>query len=219
MKTFGKTVMNAQRLDRYIDEVIEKVSASPDSSLISSMFNNGKSIEQIRADVKITIGGGQNEPRDVIAGTTDALLSNLDQLEHVRNGKADWHKVFDEYVRLVSPIGVVTREVKDAVELKGVQLEKGDTVLLVLSSANRDESVFEDADTFNVLRGTSKHIAFCKGGHFCGGAHVSRALIADIALPKIFERLANLRLVEETVYGGWFFRGPVKMRVAWDTSN
>jgi cytochrome P450 len=179
------------------------------------MYKNGKSIEQIRADVKITIGGGQNEPRDVIAGAIDALLSNPDQLAHVKSGKAGWRDVFNEYVRLISPIGVVTRKLKQAVELKGVQLEKGDTILLVLSSANRDESVFEQADKFNILRDTSKHIAFCKGDHFCGGAHVSRALIADVALPKIFARLPNLRLVEETVYGGWFFRGPVKMRVAW----
>jgi cytochrome P450 len=203
-------------IDRYIDEIIPQVKAQPDHSLISSMVNSGQSLEQIRADLKITIGGGQNEPRDVLSGATDTLLSNPEQLQRVKNGDATWHNVFDEYARLVAPIGVVTRVVKQAHEMHGLQLKENDLLVLFLSSANRDESVFENPEHFDVTRDSRKHVAFSKGTHFCAGAHVSRSLIADVALPMIFERFKNLRLLEKTVYGGWFFRGPIKMRVAWD---
>jgi len=203
-------------VDRYLDEIIPQLTASPNHTLISSMLQKGQPIEQIRADLKITIGGGQNEPRDVIAGATDALLSNPEQLALVKNGEATWHNAFDEYVRMVAPIGAVTREMREPYDMHGFRFEPKERVVMFLCSANHDESVFQNSETFNVLRDNAKLISFSKGAHFCGGAHVSRALIADVALPMIFERFKNLRLVEPTVYGGWFFRGPIKMRVAWD---
>jgi cytochrome P450 len=205
-------------IDKYLDEIIPQAKASASNTLISSMLQKNQPIEQIRADLKITIGGGQNEPRDVIAGATDQLLANPEQLAKVKNGEATWRNAFDEYVRLVAPIGAVTRQLKTAYELRGVRFEPKDTVVMFVCSANHDESIFDAPEKFDVMRDTSNLLSFSKGAHFCGGAHVSRTLIADVALPMIFERFKNLRLIEETVYGGIFFRGPIKMRVAWDAA-
>ena len=54
------------------------------------------------------------------------------------------------------------------------------------------------------------------GPHFCAGAAASRCLIAEVALPMLFERLKGLRLTGEVRFTGWAFRGPVSVPVAWD---
>ena len=58
--------------------------------------------------------------------------------------------------------------------------------------------------------------AFGAGPHFCAGTWASRSLIADCAMPAIFEQLPNLRPDGEVEFGGWAFRGPLVLPVAWD---
>ena len=176
----------------------------------------GLSDEQIRANIKLAISGGQNEPRDAIAGLAWALISHPGQLEKVKSGEVSWLNAFEEYARWISPIGMSPRRVAQRYEVHGVTLEPEDRVFLMFGSANRDEAVFEDADVFDVTRDTSQSIAFGAGPHFCAGAWASRCLIADVAMPMIFDRLEGLRLEGEVAFGGWAFRGPTKMRVAWN---
>ena len=203
-------------IDRYIDERSDAVKQRPDYSLLSVQLEAGLSDEQIRANIKLAISGGQNEPRDAIAGLAWALISHPDQLEKVRSGEVSWLNAFEEYARWISPIGMSPRRVAQRYEVHGVTLEPEDRVFLMFGSANRDEAVFEDADVFDVSRDTSQSIAFGAGPHFCAGAWASRCLIADVAMPMIFDRLEGLRLEGEVAFGGWAFRGPTKMRVAWN---
>jgi cytochrome P450 len=74
---------------------------------------------------------------------------------------------------------------------------------------------------FDIRRDTSKSIAFGAGPHFCAGAWASRAMIADVALPTIFSRLSNLRLVEpsDVRFGGWAFRGLGRLPVTFDRAD
>ena len=83
----------------------------------------------------------------------------------------------------------------------------------MFSSANRDEYVFVEPEKFDVSRNTAKALSFGAGPHFCAGAAASRALIADVALPMLFERFPNLRLDGDVSFGGWAFRGPIEMPV------
>jgi len=89
----------------------------------------------------------------------------------------------------------------------------------MFSSGNRDETVFENADQFDVTRDTGSSVAFGAGPHFCAGAWASRALIAEVALPEVFARLDNLRLDDAHAvrFGGWAFRGPLNLPCVWDT--
>ncbi|MEN3290734.1 MAG: hypothetical protein V7634_5034, partial [Bradyrhizobium sp.] len=77
---------------------------------------------------------------------------------------------------------------------------------------------FDRPDEFDIRRDTSKSIAFGAGPHFCAGAWASRAMIADVALPTLFARLRNLRLLanEPVRIGGWAFRGLLNLPAAWD---
>jgi cytochrome P450 len=103
--------------------------------------------------------------------------------------------------------------------INGIELEPEDRVFLMFGSANRDETCFRDADTFDLTRDTSKSVAFGAGPHYCAGAAVSRAMVADVALPTVFARLRGLRLDESgppVRIGGWAFRGLLNLPAAWD---
>ena len=89
----------------------------------------------------------------------------------------------------------------------------------MFGSGNRDERVFAEPEVFDVSRDNSASIAFGAGPHFCAGAWASRCLIADVALPMIFERLTGLKLAGDVAMGGWAFRGPLSMPVTWNTQG
>jgi cytochrome P450 len=202
-------------IDRHIDAMIPVVDAAPDQSLLSVQRRAGLSDDQTRANIKLAISGGQNEPRDAIAGTVWALLTHADQLAEVRAGRIGWLQAFEEYARWISPIGMSPRRVAQPHELHGVRLEPEERVFLMFGSGNRDERVFDDPDRFDLSRDVSAAISFGAGPHFCAGAWVSKALIAEVALPMLFDRLPDLRLVGAARFGGWAFRGPLMMPVAW----
>ena len=203
-------------VDAHIDEMVGVVRETPDASLLSVMLEAGLSMDQIRANIKLAISGGQNEPRDAIAGTVWALLTHPDQLELVLSGKATWMQAFDEYCRWESPIGMSPRQMAQDYDLHKVTLKTGDRVFLMFGSGNRDETNFDRPEDFDLTQDASDSIAFGAGPHFCAGAWASRCLIAEVVLPRLFAELPNLRLEGETLVGGWAFRGPITTPTAWD---
>jgi cytochrome P450 len=181
-------------------------------------FAAGQRIDSVRANIKLAISGGQNEPRDAIAGTVWALLTHPGQLALVRDGNAGWIDVFEEYARWIAPIGMSPRRVAKPWSYGGVDFEPEDRVFFMFGSANRDEACFRDPDRFDITRDTQKSIAFGAGPHYCAGAFASRAMVADVALPSIFARLKGLLLDQRTPVriGGWAFRGLLNLPVQWD---
>ena len=223
-QTEGRCQQATASLDGAIDERLSAFAMSPPeegsleaASVIHVLERAGASLDQIRANVKLVISGGQNEPRDAIAGAIWALLSHPEQLALVRNGRASWDQVFNEYVRWMSPIGMSPRRIAKDANVAGIDIRTGDRAFFMFGVANRDPAHFDQPDEFQVTRDTRKHIAFGAGPHFCAGAFASRALVADVALPMIFERLDGLRLdpVEDVIFRGWAFRGPLKVKVLW----
>ncbi len=105
-----------------------------------------------------------------------------------------------------------------ALQVDGVTLEPEDRVFFMFGSANRDEAFFDEPDRFDLDRtDSSAHIAFGAGPHYCAGAAASKSLIAEVALPAVFERLPGLRLAPGAAvrFGGWAFRGPLSLPVCW----
>ena len=204
-------------IDAAIDERLPAVRATPDSSLLSVMLAAGMPMESIRANIKLTISGGQNEPRDAIAGCIWALMTHPGQHEAVARGEASWVQVFEEYCRWISPIGMSPRRVARDHSFGGVAFEPEDRVFFMFGSANRDEDYFDQPDRFDVTRDTSKSIPFGAGPHFCAGAAASRALVAEVAVPMLFERLKDLRLADDIPVrlGGWAFRGLLNLPARW----
>ena len=174
--------------------------------------------DKVRANIKLTISGGQNEPRDAIAGAIWALLTHPEQLGLVMSGEVSWQQVFEEYCRWIAPIGMSPRRIAADHSYGGVDFETDERVFFMFSSANRDEGHFSDPERFDVTRDTSAALTFGAGPHFCAGAAASRSLVGDVAIPKIFEQLEGLRLNETAPpveFGGWAFRGPLSVPISW----
>lgn len=206
-------------IDQHIDEMLPTLKKNPNKSALCVMLEAGLPMESIRANIKLIISGGQNEPRDAIAGAAWALLTHPAQRDRVLSGAATWGAVFDEYLRWMSPIGMSPREVAQDATIHGIHLQKGDRVFFMFSSAGHDEAYFNNPEVFDITRDTGPSIPFGAGPHFCGGAAVARALITDVALPKLFKACPDLRLTGPVPFTGWAFRGPTKMPVAWSPQS
>lgn len=203
-------------IDDHITARLVELASAPDLSAISVQFQAGLPDASLRANVKLVISGGQNEPRDAIAGAAWALLAHPEALAAVRNGQATWAQAFDEYTRWIAPIGMSPRQVAEPDTVEGVQFETGDRVFLMFGSANRDEAAFDRPEVFDIQRDTGPALTFGAGPHFCAGAAAARCLITEVALPMLFGRLPGLRPTSEARFQGWAFRGPVRVPVAWD---
>jgi cytochrome P450 len=205
-------------IDAAIDDMAPVLRKTPDLSLLGVMLQSDMPMESVRANIKLAISGGQNEPRDAIAGTVWALLTHPDQLALAKSGQIPWLQAFEEYARWISPIGMSPRRIAKPWRIRDIAFEPEERVFLMFGSANRDEKHFENPEAFDMRRDVGKSIAFGAGPHFCAGAWASRAMVADVALPAIFSRLKNLRLVqgEPLRVVGWAFRGLLNLPVTWD---
>ena len=208
-------------IDAAISERLPEVKEVPDYSLLSIMTEAGMTEDMVRANIKLTISGGQNEPRDAISGAIWALLTHPNQLALAVSGEVSWLQVFEEYCRWIAPIGMSPRRVATEHSYGGVIFEPEDRVFFMFNSANRDEEHFQAPNDFDVTRDTTASLTFGAGPHFCAGAAASRSLVGDVALPKLFERLGGLRLdsgAPPVEFGGWAFRGPLSLPVVWGDS-
>lgn len=203
-------------IDAHIDARSSAVQATPDPSALSVQLAAGLDMASTRANIKLVISGGQNEPRDAIAGTIWALLTHPAQLAMIQRGTASFGDAFSEYARWISPIGMSPRRIAQRDTIRDITLDPDDRAFLMYSSACRDSAHFTDPDSFDITRDTQPAISFGAGPHFCAGAAASRCLITEVALPMALARLKNLRLTGDVPFTGWAFRGPTAIPVGWD---
>jgi cytochrome P450 len=105
----------------------------------------------------------------------------------------------EEVLRWSTPVAFWTRSTKVDVEMDGVTIPKGDRVVSMLRSANRDEEVFEDPFTFDIGRADNPHVTFGGGGpHHCLGAMLARAEIRAV-LDELLCRADDISLGPPTV--------------------
>ncbi|HEY4536669.1 MAG TPA: cytochrome P450 [Enteractinococcus sp.] len=206
-----------EEVDAILDELIPRLRSNPDGSITSHLLEVGLPEDIVRANVKLSISGGMNEPQHMISNMVWALSEHPEQRDRLLNGTAQWSAAFEETARWQSPIGMVPREIAVNTEFYGVQLTKGTNVGLLLASANRDPEVFDHADDFDITRPSRGHLAFGSGVHLCAGRWVAKNAIADHALPRLYERIPNLRLDAQrpAVWDGWVFRGLTDLPVTW----
>ena len=205
-------------IDQHITDKLKNRLNDEDLSLLAVQIKAGLSMPKVRANIKLAISGGQNEPRDAISGAIATILKHPKQLKLVREKKCSWMQVFEEYARWMSPIGMSPRRVAKEYSYSNINFEVNDRVFLMFGAANRDPNIFSDPEKFNITRDCKDSIAFGAGPHFCAGAWASKALITEVVLPIIFNMLPNLRLnpVYPIEYTGWAFRGPLAVNVIWD---
>lgn len=155
---------------------------------------------------------GHETTTNLIANGLYTLLRHPAQLEQLRASPALMPAAIEEVLRFESPLQRNPRRVAEDIEYGGAHMRRGDYVLQMLGSANRDPAVFDRPDQFQIKRQPNRHLAFAYGIHFCVGAPLAR-LEAPLAIGTVLRRLPGLRLAEDGVE--WqrhgLLRGPVRL--------
>ena len=148
------------------------------------------------ADALLLLDGGAETTRTVIAWTILNLITNPAEMAKLRNG-ADLTVAVEEMIRYVTPIHNMCRVAKVDAEVNGVTIPKGNQVVLMYSSANRDEKYFDRPEEFLVDRTPNNHIAFGFGTHFCLGASLARLEIR-VFFEELLRRTSGWKLTPGT---------------------
>lgn len=178
--------------------IADRRSKPPQSDLVSILVYaeiDGEKLsdEQILWESLLILVGGDETTRHVISGGMYELLQRPQQWRKLLATPAEIPIAVEEMLRWVSPIKNMMRTATRDVELRGQRIRKGDRLLLLYPSANRDAAVFPNPFDFDVERTPNEHLAFGYGAHFCLGASLAR-LELRVMFEELVERMPSLRL-------------------------
>jgi cytochrome P450 family 142 subfamily A polypeptide 1 len=123
------------------------------------------------------------------------LLRHPEQLRSLRADRALMSSAVEEMLRWVTPIKNMARQMTRDVEFQGETLRKGEKLLLLYPSGNRDERVFDEPEQFDITRSPNDHMAFGFGSHFCLGNRLAR-LELSVMFDRLLDRLPDLALAD-----------------------
>lgn len=186
----------------HLAEVFEQRRVEPTSDLISTLVH---AHEDEDGAEPLTVAELQNLMHQLVTGgfetTTSALNHGMwlltrrpDVQARVRNDPALVPAFIEEVLRYESPVQGLTRRATQDVELDGVVIPEGAMVMIRYAAANRDASVFDHADEFDLDREKSpQHLAFGVGPHFCVGAALARQELVS-AFTQWLDRTSSIEL-------------------------
>ena len=147
-------------------------------------------------EVGLFISGGAETTRTAISHGMRAFVDHPDQWEAMAADPALVPGAVEEVLRWVTPLNNMFRRAGADDEVGGQQIRRGDRIVLLYPSGNRDESVFADPFTFDIRRDPNPQIAFGFGTHMCVGTNVARTTLAAV-FGQLSQRVTNLRAVTE----------------------
>jgi cytochrome P450 family 142 subfamily A polypeptide 1 len=152
--------------------------------------------DEVVHEALLVLDGGAETTRTVIGTTCLELARHPDQRAALVADPGILGRTgVEELIRWVTPILNMRRTATEDHELHGEMIAAGDEILLMYGSANRDERVFDDPDTFDLAREHNHHVAFGFGTHFCLGASLARLEIR-VMFEEIARRLPDLELAD-----------------------
>jgi cytochrome P450 len=198
----------------YFAEQIERRRTDPQDDLLTNLLNarvddddpdvtdrRPLDMPEMLSIVQQLLVAGNETTTKMLTEMMRLLGEHPDQWDAVRADLDRVDRIVEETLRLSTPTQGMFRIVTRDTELGGVHLPAGSRIVIVFSSANRDESVFPHADDFDPDRDHVRdHLAFGKGIHYCLGANLSR-LEGRIALQELASRIESFRLADDNAYG------------------
>jgi cytochrome P450 len=137
--------------------------------------------------------GGHDTIAFCLSGGMHALIEHPDQLARLRADPSLIDTAIEEMLRWTTPGRHIVRTATEDVQLSRQTIRAGEAVALFFNSANRDETVFADADQFRIDRRPNPHLAFGLGQHHCIGAHLARCEVRAL-LKTLLPRLESVEL-------------------------
>ncbi len=189
-------------------------SAGDDDSAISWFVRGGAAPDEIVNNVRLMISGGINEPRDGIGMVTWVLLTRPDLKAQINAAPAKLRRLIEEVFRVYSPVGTITRQATQDIDLGGSRIKAGDLVSGVLRSINLDDSHWTNPTEIDLDRREGAHAAFALGVHRCLGEWLGRQEVR-VGVERLFARFPDLALEphQQIEIHGFEFRGPRSIRI------
>jgi cytochrome P450 len=189
----------AYELDDYFRDIVEarRVQSQPDLiGTLVAVEEVGDSLNQneLLMMLRLLLVAGQETTTDLIGNGLLALLRHPQQLHMLREEPALMEAAVEELLRYDSFVQVDCRAALEGMAIRGRQIKKGQGILPLLGSANRDAEVFSHPDRLDITRQQAGHVAFGRGIHYCLGAPLAR-LEARLAFTALLRRFSDMRLL------------------------
>ncbi|WP_271725473.1 cytochrome P450 family protein [Bacillus paralicheniformis] len=192
----------------YLEYLVCKKRDEPAEDLVSALIQAESegttlSIEELYSTIMLLIVAGHETTVNLITNMTFALLNHPEQLEKLHQNADLIDSAIEEALRFYSPVELTTlRWAAEPFTLHGQEMKRKDVIIISLASANRDDTVFPNADRFNIERKDNRHLAFGYGSHFCLGAPLAR-LEAKIAIQTLLRRFEHIEIKGEREQIKW----------------
>ncbi len=184
---------------RYLQRLTERRREDPQDDLISALVaaeSDGDRLtpDELVATATALIIAGHETAVNLISSGAMTLMQHPDELEKLKQDPGLAASAVEEMLRYSAPVESATERfaVEDA-EMHGAHIARGDLLLAVIASANRDAEIFVDPDRFDIARTPNPHVAFGSGAHYCMGAPFAQ-MQAEIAFRKLFERFPAMTI-------------------------
>ncbi len=189
----------AYELDAYFLGLLEQRRVEPQDDLISALVAAEAAGDQLSHDellvmLRLLLIAGNETTTNLIGNGLLALLRHPEQLQMLRSDPRRIAGAVDELLRYDSPVQVIARTALQDMEFDGRPVRKGQGIVLLLGSANRDPEVFVQPDRLDITRHGPNLLTFGRGIHHCLGAPLSR-LEARIVFETLLERFAEMHLL------------------------
>ncbi|QTE02943.1 cytochrome P450 family protein [Streptomyces cyanogenus] len=210
-----------QRMRAYVTAHLEAKRARPGDDLLSALISAHDEEQRLSQDELIAMTflllvAGYITTVNLIGGGIAALLAHPDQLTLLRDHPELLPDAVEEFLRYDGPVNPgIARFAREDVEIAGVRVPRGATVLIASAIADRDPGRFPDPDRLDVTRRDNGHLAFGHGIHYCLGAPLAR-LEGQIAIGTALRRLPDLALAVPPTELTWRpggLRGPAQLPV------
>ena len=165
------------------------------ATVIANAKFNGQQIGHLEAMSYYTIiaTAGHDTTSSSTAGGVLALIENPNELKKLKDNPSLMPMAIDETIRWVTPVKNFFRTATEDCLIGKKEIKKGDSILLVYPSGNRDEEVFDEPFKFKVDRSPNKHLAFGYGAHLCLGKHLAK-MEMEILYKELFKRIEKIEL-------------------------
>jgi cytochrome P450 len=190
-------------LKEYFKEVFAECRRQPREDLISDLVNvhlGNESLteEELLSTCVTMLIGGHETTTSLLASAMHLMVTTPELANRLRREPELMPSAVEEFLRYEPPFQRILRIVREPTELYGKTLVPGDTIMLLLGSANRDPEVFSGPDVFDPRRSPNRHLSFGHSVHFCLGAALAR-LEAPIALSMMVDRFPDASLADDSV--------------------
>jgi cytochrome P450 len=209
----------ANELHGYFLDQVEQRRKRPTNDIIGDLCTaeiDGEKLtdEAIIAFLRLLLPAGLETTYRSSGNLLYLLLTHPEQLAMVQQDRSLIPTAMEEGLRVETPLTMVMRTTTQEVEVGGKTIPANAQIDMCMGSANRDESRWPDANTFDIHRPRHAHISFAGGIHMCLGMHLAR-LETRVMLNSLLDRVENLRLEpdDETRIVGVTFRSPNSLPV------